>query len=49
MQPHYGTLTMRQLIYSLLLTSLTACGQTGPLYLPQEEPGPAVSEEETSQ
>jgi predicted small lipoprotein YifL len=35
---------MRKSLYSLvLITCLTSCGQTGPLYLPQDEPAPEAN------
>ncbi len=35
---------MRQLLYlSAIMFVLSACGQTGPLYIPQDEPEPATS------
>ncbi len=35
---------MRQSLYSLvLITSLASCGQTGPLYLPQDGPAPEAT------
>jgi predicted small lipoprotein YifL len=33
---------MRQLAAAILIVALAACGQTGPLYLPQQEATPAT-------
>jgi predicted small lipoprotein YifL len=39
-------MNLKIILYAVILAMLQACGQTGPLYLPDDEPPIYVPEEE---